>query len=471
MIANAGGLDGVAWFMKDSRGLPLRIYILAPSMIPPFPELETSKGFSFNDFQEVMTKDYVLGIGETYWPLVVDRDERAMARYAVAQVLGKTREGHAAGARGEKLIAYCAAGTLSCHEATTADEALERLRLGMWVMVREGSVRRELEGISEIRRRGVDLKRVMLCTDLADPEMLIPEGCMDELVRRAIALGFDPVAAIQMVTINPAEYFGLRELGGIAPGKIADLLLLSDLKGAAVTTVIKDGSVVAEEGRLVAELPRHHYPKPAYHTCALQGVQEEDFRIPHARDRALVRIVDAISETVTQEMQAEVRARQGNLVASPERDIIKMAHISKRHRRPRHAIGFVHGLGIREGAVAISLIWDTGNILVMGATDQEMSSAVNRLLEHQGGIIVVKGERVIAEFPMPICGIISDKPLEQIARQMAAVQEGCRTLGCTVARPFITFQTLPFTGLPYLRLTDRGLVDIRRRGFVDVVIS
>ena len=176
MIANAEGLRGVTWFIKDSQGLPLRIYILAPSLIPPFPALETSAGFSFADFQTVITQDICLGLGESYWPLVVEQDDMALARYALAHALGKTREGHAAGARGEKLVAYAAAGTTSCHEATSATEALARLRLGMWVMVREGSIRQELKAIAEIKDQKIDLRRVMLCTDLADPGNVDPPG-------------------------------------------------------------------------------------------------------------------------------------------------------------------------------------------------------------------------------------------------------------------------------------------------------
>jgi adenine deaminase len=470
MMANAAGRDGVAWFIEDTRDLPLRIYLSTPSMVPPFPALESSMGFSLEAFQEMIKEDRVLGVGETYWPLVLDRDERAMAQYAIAREMGKTREGHAAGARGKRLQAYCAAGTTSCHESTTAEEALERLRLGMAVMVREGSVRRELEAISPIKDMGVDLRNMMLCTDWADAQMVIEHGCMDELVRRAITAGFDPVTAIQMVTINPAEYFGLRELGGVAPGKIADMLLLSDLRQVAVATVIKDGVVVAEGGKLVRDPPRFRYPEPAYHAFALDGVQEGDFYIPFSGKRAQVRVVDCVSETITRELKVELQAQGGNIIACPERDIIKQAIICKYDRRPQHARGFVHGLGMREGAVATSLIWDTCNILVIGATEREMAFAVNRLLEHHGGFVVVRGEHVMAELPLPICGIVSDMPLEEIAQRMTAIEQGCRALGC-VPRPFLTLQTLPFTGLPYLRLTDRGLVDIRKREFVDLIIS
>jgi adenine deaminase len=472
MMANAAGRDGIAWFMEDTRDLPLRIYLLTPSMIPPFPALETSREFPLEAFQEMIKEDRVLGVGETYWPLVLDMDERAMAQYAIAQEVGKTREGHAAGARGRRLIAYRAAGTTSCHEATTPEEALERLRLGMAVMVREGSVRRELATIAAVKDMGVDLRNMMLCTDWADAQMMIEHGCMDVLVRRAIAAGFDPVVAIQMVTINSAEYFGLRRLGGVGPGKIADLLLLSDLRQATVETVIKDGEVVAHKGALVKDPPRYRYPKAARHSFALEGVEEADFAIAYEGkgERALVRVVDCINETITQELQAEVKVEAGNLVPSPEQDIIKMAVICKYEERPHHARGFVHGLGMREGALATSLIWDTCNILVVGASEREMVSAVNRLLEHQGGIVVVRGEKVVAELPLPICGTTSDKPLEEIAQRIAEIEKGCRGLGF-IPRPFLTLQTLPFTGLPYLRLTDRGLVDIRKRGFVDLIIS
>jgi len=471
MVANAAGSEGVAWFCEATRDLPLRILILAPSMIPPFPEFETSKGFSYDDFATLLGQDFVLGIGETYWPRVTNLDERAVTRYALAEQLDKTKEGHAAGARGERLMAYLAAGTSSCHESTNAEEVLEKLRLGMGVMIREGSIRTELDAIAPIKDLGLDLRKVMLCTDLADPQMLLNHGCMDEVVRRAIRKGFDPVVAIQMATLNPANHFGLRDLGGIAPGAIADILLVSDLGELVVKTVIKDGIIVAQDGRLRGECRRYDYPEAAYHTFLVERVRAEDFRLPFPRKRSRVRIVDIVNETITREIQTELVTRQGNIAADPEQDILKMAHIFKHSHHVQRALGFVHGLGLKEGAVATSLIWDTNNILVVGATDREMAFAVNRLLEHQGGFIVVKGEHVVAELPTPICGIISDMRLEEIAQKMSEIEGGCRQLGCSVARPFLTLQTLVFTGLPFLRLTDRGLVDVRKRAFVDLILS
>ena len=471
MVANAAGEEGVRWFIEDTKGLPLRIYVLSPSMIPPFPEFETSKGFPYEAFEALIEEDFCLGLGETYWPRTVDRDSRAMRRYARVISLGKTLEGHSAGARGRKLIAYCAAGTTSCHEATGAKEALERLRLGMGVMIREGYIRRELEAISPIAKAGLDMRGVMLCTDFADPRMVMEEGCMDELVRRAIAYGFDPLTAIQTATINPATYFGLRRLGAIAPGRWADMILFEDLREIRVRKVIQEGRLVAEEGRLLVEIPRHRYPPEAYRTFALRGISPDDLRVPYPGREAVVRVIDVINETITKEGEARLEAEGGELRARPQEDIVKIAHISKHSPEPKLAVGFVRGTGLREGAVATSLIWDTNNVLALGTTDEEMVFAVRRLLELQGGLVAVRGKRVVSEFPLPICGIISDRPMEELAEEISRFEEGCRSLGIRLQRPFLTFQTLAFTGLPFLRLTDQGLVDIRGRRFVDLIIS
>jgi adenine deaminase len=230
MIANAMGVKGVEFFLQETENLPLRVFVLAPPLVPPFPELESSRPFPADYFRELLARERCLGVGETYWPKVIALEDRALSQYQLSDVLGKTREGHSAGARNMKLAAYAAAGTSSCHEATDSDEALERLRLGMAVMIREGYVRRELNAISGISKQPVDLQNVMIVTDLADPEELVHKGGMNLLLKKAVALGFDPVKAIQMMTINVAQYFGLRDLGGLAPGKVADMVVVDDLK-------------------------------------------------------------------------------------------------------------------------------------------------------------------------------------------------------------------------------------------------
>jgi len=470
MVANAAGPQGVKWFVEDTEGLPLRVFILSPSMVPPFPEFESSKGFPYEAFEELISEGRCLGLGETYWPRVLDRDPRAMERYAEVLRLGKRLEGHSAGARGRRLQAYVAAGTSSCHEATHWEEALERLRLGMAVMVREGYIRRELQAVAPVREAVRDLRGLMLCTDFADPEMVMEQGCMDELVRRAIAYGFTPVEALQMVTINPATYFGLRDLGALVPNHRADVVLFEDLERIRVKAVIKDGKLVAEDGRLLEEPPRYRYPPEAYRTFALKEVRPSDFLIPYPAQEARVRVMKVASETITRAAEAVLKASGGNIPSDPGQDLLKMAHISKHSPEPRLALGFVKGIGLKEGAVATSLIWDTNNILVVGVTEEEMAFAVQRLLEHQGGLFVVRGKEVLASLSLPICGIISPRPMEELAQGIRDFEGACHGLGCKIPRPFLALQTLVFTGLPFLRLTDRGLVDIRRRSFVDLVL-
>lgn len=468
-IANAAGPQGVKWFVEQTEGLPLRVFVLSPSMVPPFPEFESSKGFPYEAFEGLISQGRCLGLGETYWPQVLDRDPRAMERYAEVLRLGKRLEGHSAGARGRRLQAYVAAGTSSCHEATNWEEALERLRLGMAVMIREGYIRRELRAIAPVREAIKDLRGLMLCTDFADPEMVMKHGCMDELVRRAIACGFTPVEAIQMVTINPAAYFGLRDLGALAPNRRADVVLFEDLERIDVKAVIKDGELVAEDGRLLQEPPRYRCPPETYRSFALEEVRPSDFLIPYHGREARVRVMEVISETVTGAAEAVLKASGGNIPSDPGQDLLKVAHISRQSPKPRLALGFVKGIGLREGAVATSLIWDTNNILVVGLTEQEMAFAVQRLLEHQGGLYVVRGDEVLASLPLPIWGIISPRPMEELAQGIRDFEEACRRLGCKLPRPFLTFQTLPFTGLPFLRLTDRGLLDVRRRTLVELI--
>jgi len=291
MIANAMGVKGVEVFLQETEGHPLRVFVLAPPPVPPFPELETSREFPASFFQELLANERCLGVGETYWPRLTGLEERALRQYQLSYVMGKTREGHAAGARNEKLIAYAAGGTSSCHEATNLDEALERLRLGIAVMIREGYVRRELEAISGIAQQPVDLQNVMIVTDLADPEELVHTGGMNLLLKKAVALGFDPVKAVQMVTVNVARYFGLRDLGGLAPGKLADIVIVDDLEGFHCHSVWAGGNLVARDGKLTIKLEEYTYPDEAGRSVALAKVglcphhDHHDDRAWHVGDR------------------------------------------------------------------------------------------------------------------------------------------------------------------------------------------
>ena len=470
MIANAYGVKGVEFFLQETEDLPLRVFVLAPPLVPPFPELETSRAFPASFFRKLLANNRCLGVGETYWPKVIGLEERALRQYQLSDMMGKTREGHAAGARNAKLVAYAAAGTSSCHEATNLDEALDRLRLGMAVMIREGYVRRELEAISGIAKQPVDLHNVMLVTDLADPEELVYSGGMNLLLKKAVALGFEPVKAIQMVTINVARYFGLRDLGGLAPGKVADMVVVDDLEGFYCHQVWAAGRPVARDAKLTIEISQYAYPDEAGRSVALEKSSPSLFQIPAGKSEAKIRVVEIVNDTITRETICQMKAVEGKWVADPEKDILKLAVFNKSISDAKPSLSFVKGVGIRKGAIATSLIWDTNNILVVGTSDREMSVAINQLISLGGGVVVVKEQEVTARLALPLCGIISPEPLPEIVREMCEVEKACRRLGSNLTRPLLTLQTLPFTGLPYLRPTDKGLADIRKGKLVPLSV-
>lgn len=462
MIANAMGVKGVEFFLKETEGLPFRVFILAPPLVPPFPELETSRPFPAAFFRKLLAMERCLGVGETYWPRVVGLEERALSQYQLSDMMGKTREGHAAGARNAKLIAYIAAGTSSCHEATNLDEALERLRLGMAVMIREGYIRQELDAISGISKESLDLQNVMIVTDFADPEDLVTNGGMNLLLKKAVALGFDPVKAVQMVTINVARYFGLRELGGLAPGKVADIVIVNDLEEFYCHQVWAGGNLVARDGKLVIQLKDNPYPDEAKHSIATKRVDSDLFQISADAKEADIRVIEIVNEIITHETIHQMKAANKMWLSIPEKDILKAAVFNKSIPDACPSLSFVKGLGLRKGAIATSLIWDTNNILVVGTSDKEMAVALNQIINLGGGIVVVKEQEVIAQLPLPICGLISQEPLPEIVTRIKKVEEACHRLGSSLTRPFLTLQTLPFTGLPYLRPTDKGLADIKK---------
>jgi len=470
MTANAMGIMGVEYFLREIESLPLRVFVLAPPGVPPFPAVETSRPFPAEDFKKLLTLERCLGVGESYWPTVTDFGERALAQYEWSEQAGKTREGHAAGARGKKLQAYRAAGTISCHESVTAEEALEKLRLGMAVMIREGYVRRELDAVSGIARKDVDLTNAMIVTDIADPQELVEQGGMNLLLKKAVSLGFDPVKAIQMVTVNVARYFGLKDLGGIAPGNMADLVVVDDLKDFHCHKVWAGGRLVAQEEKPTATFERMAYPEESTRSIALEGVNPEIFKIPCARAKATIRTVEVVNETITKETPMEMQSRHGSLIADPSRDLVKAAVFNKSDRKAAPGLGFAKGVGLRSGALAMSILWDTNNVLVLGTSDQEMAAALNELIRVQGGMVVVQEGRVAAQAPLPICGIISPEPLPQIVREIKEVEAACHRLGSSLARPFLSLQTFSFTGLPFLRLTDQGLVDVRKMSKVSLFL-
>lgn len=469
MVANACGFAAVNDFIKSTKGCSLRCFFLASPLTPPFPSMEGSKGLTFKEFSSILRRDDCLGIGEGYWTRIVDGDNRILKQAALAIRLGKTIEGHAAGARGNKLTQYLLTGVTSCHESTTIEEALEKLKAGIHVMIREGFVRKELLELSKIKDMDVDQRRVILVSDFFDVPMLCEDGYIDSIVKRAIDYGFNPMDAIKMATINPADYYGLRHLGAIAPLRFADILFLKDLQGLVTEKVMVNGEVMVEKGRYLKPVQPYAFSDEMKTTIKASRIKIEDLRTRVPRKKRQVRVINAVNNTITREEYADVQIQDDFLKADLEADI---AHISMINRNDSSQLktGLIKGTGIRSGAFATTCIWDTGNILTIGSTQEDMVAAVNRLIELQGGIVVVKEGRVIFEFPMPVYGLIPLLPIEELYAKTKELDVHMRGIGITIEKPFLALQTIPFTGLPFIRLTDKGLLDVKTRKLVPLFV-
>lgn len=471
MIAAALGPDGVEFFRQEASGLPMRIFFLSPTLTPPYPKFETSAGFDGPAFEGFIDRPEVVGLGEAYWPPVLAADPRILHRFPLVQRLGKTIEGHGAGARGRKLMAYRAVGVESCHEATTIAEVRERLDLGMAVMIREGYIRREMERImSRLTKEEAASELMILCSDLSDPEELLDRGGLNLLLKKAVGLGVEPAAAVRMLTINPARHFNLRLLGSIVPGKLADLAVVDDLEEFDCFQVWVGGQKVAQEGRLLKAIEPFAYPDWSRRSFTRGPVGPSDLALRAREPKARATVVVLDGETITRARVEEVEVAGGRVRPDPERDLLLMSHLDRRGVHSP-AVCLVKGVGLETGALAMSLIWDTCNILVIGTDETWMARAVNRLLELGGGLVAFSPTGVEAEMALPVGGIISPRPLAEVVRLYNQVEAGARRLGCRIRRPFLTLQTLPFTGLPFIRLTDLGLVDLKRGEWVDPIIS
>ncbi len=469
MAAGACGMKGIESFMESTKGYPLRCYFVVPPMTPPFPKMERAAPFTWKEFAKLLKRDDVLGIGEAYWTRAVEGDDRILSQAALAQSLGKCLDGHSSGARGKRLMEYALTGITSCHESVSLQEAMEKLRLGLYVQVREGFVRKELAELSKLKDVDVDKRRVMLVSDVFDATMLWEDGYIDTIVRRAIEYGFTPMEAIKMVTINPADYHHLRYLGAIAPLRYADILFLRDIRDVTIERVMVNGEVVVSEKTFLKDLKPFAYPDEMTQTITREKLREDDFRIKARPGVNRIRVLQCVNPTITREIITEARVKDGYLEKDLEKDIIPVAVINRREGKGMGK-GFIQGTGIRDGAVATTLIWDTCNIFSIGSDEAEMRAAVNRLIDIQGGTVIVKKGRVIYEFPMPVYGLIPLMTLEQSKDKTRELDEKMKSIGAYFEKPFLTIQTIPFSGLPFLRITDKGLADIKSKRLVSIFV-
>lgn len=456
-----GGREGVAEFLCSLKDQPVKILATAPAMVSTS---RATHGIGLDDLQSLLDRDEILGLGESYWQALFQTPEVMMPALHMTLDCGKSLEGHTAGARGGKLMAYAAAGISSCHEPIQAEEVLDRLRLGIYVMIREGSIRKDLETIARIRTVGIDSRRLILATDSVEPNELVERGYLEVALQKAIHCGFDPIEAIQMTTLNVAEHFGLGAvIGGIAPGRCADILVLPDERTISPEVVISNGRVLLRDGELLETPRRHHYSERSLHTVTLpraMGASDFDLRV-EGDGPVIVRVIEMVTDLVTKESHREVSPENGKIPIALHEDILKVAAIDRKNHPGRIFVGLIKGFHMQGGAIAASTAWDTSDIIVVGASEEDMASAVNRIHELQGGLVVCRNGAVVAELALPIFGILSDMPMRELAERLRAVRQAARGLGVSFPDPFLSLATLTGAAIPYLRICEEGLVNLK----------
>jgi adenine deaminase len=457
-IANVFGLDGVRALLAAAEGVPLDVYVMVSSCVPASRFESSGATVDAEDMARFLREEpRALGVAEMMdFPAVVAGEESAVAKIEAAGVAGARHvDGHAPGLSGPALCAYLAAGVRSDHEVTAYQEALEKRRLGMWIMIREGSAARNLEALLPLVLR-YGPRNCLLCTDDREPDHLLAEGHVNDVIRKAVGLGCPPADAVVMGTLHAARYHRLHEHGAIAPGYLADVVAVEDLEAFRPVKVWKRGSLAAEDGRAL-DVPPVEPPPWMRRSVRVGPLGARDFR---AAADGPVRVIGVEpGQIVTRSLVAEPARRDGEVVADPSRDLAKVAVVERHRETGRVGTGFVSGFGLRRGALASTHAHDAHNVVVVGADDGDMAAAVNRLADIGGGQVVVEGGRVLAEVPCPIGGLLSDGSAEQVAAAVRRIEEAAADLGVGLPSPFMAMSFLALSVVPELKITDRGLVD------------
>ena len=457
-IVNVWGTRGLDYLLAASQELPLDIFFMLPSCVPASP-LGTSGGsLEAADLSFYCPHPRVLGLAEVMnFPGVVAGEAHLLEKIALYP-RGPV-DGHAPLLSGKALNAYRLAGIGSDHECTELAEAQEKLRLGFALMIREGSLAKNLTDLLPAVNTST-LGRSLLVTDDCHPEDLMQRGHLDHLLRQAVSLGLDPLSAITMVTLNPAGYFGLKDRGALAPGLAADLVVLQDLKEFRVEKVWKRGRLVAEDGRLLPEVELADTPVP-FTALQVGPLNAEVFSPPVTGD--LVKVIGLIpGQLLTNKLVLPTPVRNGRLGTDVERDLLKLAVVERHHRSGRVGLGLVQGFNLKKGALASTVAHDSHNLVILGVNETDMLAAARHLMELGGGLAVVAEGRVLADLPLPVAGLLSPAPLEEVAQAHGRLREAYRSLGGTLAAPFMALSFLSLEVIPALKLTDLGLVDVTR---------
>jgi len=455
-IANVLGTDGIHWLLDVCEGLPVEIFVMASSCVPASDFESPRRALTTGDMESILRRSHALGVAEMMnYPGVIAGDEAQLDKL---EVKGATHiDGHAPGVRGRALDAYLAAGIRSDHESTTYEEALEKRRKGMWVLIREASNARNLEALVPlVKNYGPDF--CAFCTDDREPDFLVREGHINQMARAAVEQGLSAEDAILLSSLHPALYHGLEDSGAIAPGFKADFLLLEDLERFRPLSVFKAGLLVAERGSALP-FPAAKVPLWVRHSVRLPSISPESFTISVRKPR--MRVIEIIpGQLLTNCVVRSGQTNGGRAAADPDTDLAKIAVIERHHATGRIGLGFVTGFGLKRGAFASTVAHDAHNVVVVGMDDEDMALCARRLQAIGGGIVVAAGNEVLAELPLAVAGLLSEEPFETVVDKLDAAHSALASLGVEVESPFMTLSFLALSVIPKLKITDRGLVDV-----------
>ena len=476
-ICNVVGLEGVKCMLDDTKRTPLKAMLTTPSCVPAVQGFEDAGAtITSKDVADTMLWDECVGLGEMMnFPGVIYSNPETHAIIGETLKSGKIVTGHFSIPETENsLNAYIASGVRCCHESTREEDALAKMRMGMYALLREGSAWHDVqEVVKAITRHEVDSRFACLVSDDAHPETLIKQGHIDHIVKRAIEEGVDPVTAIQMVTINVAQCFHLdHEMGSVAPGKCADMVIIDQLESCKVNEVFINGQLVAKEGKPTFECEPYEYPEFVKNTIHMNKTTEEDFHIKAVGNKAHCRVIEVIPAKVPNVQRIiPLEIKDGKILPDTDQDVLKVAVFERHNYTGTRGLGFVKGFGIKEGALAQTVAHDAHNMLVIGSNDKDMMLAVNTLIESGGGSVAVKNGEILGRVDMPIAGLMSDKSLEETSKSVEGLSNAWKEMGSTLPSPFMTMALIALACLPELRLTNQGLVDCTTFEKKDLVVK
>ena len=471
-IVSVAGNKGFEEFLRLGSDLPIRIFQVVPGGLPVDAKFSNSNNMTTSQQKSAVKHPNVLGMGEVFsWTKVTLREPKTMKSLSAMLECDCIINGHTAGANEKKLNAYISSGILSCHEPIDFAQVLERLRLGMWIMIREGSIRRDLKDIiPELLSHGTYRNRLMFCSDGLDPLDLTKFGHIDHCIRESIKLGLEPIDAITMASKNNFDYYNMsKDLGGVGPGKLADILIFDDLKSFKPNKVFVGGKLIVSNGSMISKIKKKTIPAWIKKTVKLKRFSADDFLIKSKKKSVVANTVFMNTEIITRIGSSELFSNDGVVSASVDSDVWKVAAFDRTHGTKKHVIGFLENFGADIGAFASTWSFHENDMIIIGSNDSDMAAAANHLIKNQGGLVVVKSGKILSSLPLQFAGIVSTDSYEKVSSNFEQINNSIVDSGCKFRRPHLIPLFLPFLALPSVRILSGGIVDVKKREYISPI--